>query len=138
MTFTADQFTPTKFDTAKDKAKFANHYVRFVEKDFPKGLFHKWFYTRLSMTFGHIAHFNQEGFYATWFSSLNDRLHFLEHHRDWQCYGSPEYTYCDVEKALANWIHTTDYIKKLSIAVNNDTERKERNQLAYLKQKYEN
>ena len=34
MIFTADQFLDTEWESAQDKAKFANHYVRFVESGF--------------------------------------------------------------------------------------------------------
>ncbi len=102
--FTASQFTPTKFDTAEDKAKFANHFVRFVESDFRSTLFPKWFYTRLSMTFGHIAHYNQSGFYSEFFESTMDKVRFLEQTRLAGCYGSPEHTYCDVERVIVKWV----------------------------------
>ena len=102
--FTAEQFTPTKFDTAEDKAKFANHFVRFVESDFKSTLFPKWFYTRLSMTFGHIAHYNQSGFYSEFFESTMDKVRFLEQTRLAGCYGSPEHTYCDVERVTVKWV----------------------------------
>ena len=102
--FTAEQFTPTKFDTAEDKAKFANHFVRFVESDFKSTLFPKWFYTRLSMTFGHIAHYNQSGFYSEFFESTMDKVRFLEQTRLAGCYGSPEHTYCDVERVIVKWV----------------------------------
>lgn len=102
--FTADQFTPTEFSTTKDKAKFANHFVRFVESGFNENLFHKWFYTRLSMTFGHIAHYNIHGFYATWFEDTDMQMEFFEHTLSFPCYGQPEYTFCDVEKVLIVWL----------------------------------
>lgn len=64
--FTANQFTATKWESAEQKAKFANHFVRFVKSGFKPTLFYSWFYKRLSMTFGHIAHFNRQGFWHTW------------------------------------------------------------------------
>jgi|WetSurSiteA1Bulk_404760.scaffolds.fasta_scaffold28599_3 hypothetical protein len=104
-TFVASQFISTlKFDTAEDKAKFANQFVKFVEggylwKDFPK-----WFYIRLSMTFGHIAHYNQGQFYETFFTSNEGKADFRQETLHYPCYGQPEYTYCDVEKALQAWL----------------------------------
>ena len=53
--FSATLFTPTKWDTAEDKEKFANHFVRFVNSGYKHKLFYKWFYQRLSNTFHHIA-----------------------------------------------------------------------------------
>jgi len=101
--FTANQFTPTKFDTAEDKARFANHFVRFIEKGFPRTLFPKWFYRRLSSTFRHTAHYNIDGFYGMWFGGPERQQNFLQHTRLVEIYGDPAFTYSDVEKALQNW-----------------------------------
>ena len=103
-TFTAEQFTPTEHSTAKDKAKFANHFVKFAMNNCPRSMFPKWFYTRLSMCFGHYAHFNVDGFYQDWFSTWEKRERFLNYTVAYPCYGQPEYTYCDVEKALIAWM----------------------------------
>lgn len=102
--FTADQFTPTEWSTAEDKAKFANQFVAFVESDFNRSKFPKWFYTRLASTFGHIAHYNQDGFYATWFENTESKMEFLEKTMAYPCYGSSSHTYSDVEIALQNWL----------------------------------
>jgi hypothetical protein len=32
-------FTPTQWKTAEVKAKFANHFIRFIDKDCPYSLF---------------------------------------------------------------------------------------------------
>ena len=50
MTFDPSQFTPTKWETAKDKAAFANRFVRLVESDFAAKHFTEKFYQRLSNT----------------------------------------------------------------------------------------
>ena len=102
--FTADQFVASHGDTAEAKAKFANHMVRFILGGFKQTLFPKWFYTRLSMSFGHIAHTNIHGFYATWFCDTKSKREFIENIREWPCYGQPEYTYSDVERALRSWV----------------------------------
>jgi hypothetical protein len=52
-----DTFTPTQWDTAETKLKFANHLLNFIAADFPEAKFTQQFYNRLSMTFGHIAHY---------------------------------------------------------------------------------
>lgn len=136
MKFTASQFTPTKFDTAEDKAKFANQFVRFVESGFKWTIFPKWFYTRLSMTFGHIANFNQQGFYATWFGSTESKLAFLRQTLSGGQYGDPAYTYSDVEKALAAWVRERDFLTQYQLRSALDIERFERGELARLKAKY--
>ncbi|KKK98466.1 hypothetical protein LCGC14_2642480 [marine sediment metagenome] len=103
-TFTAEQFIPTKFATAKDKAKFANHFVRFVQSDFNHNLFYRWFYVRLSMCFAHIAHYNKSGFYIEWFSTKERQERFLNRCITFPCYGQPGSTYSDVEKVLITWM----------------------------------
>ena len=62
-------FTATQFDSSEQKEKFYNHFIKFVERDFPQNLFYSWFYRRLSMNFGHIAHYNSLGFFETWFTN---------------------------------------------------------------------
>lgn len=134
--FDASQFTPTQFSTAEDKAKFANHFARFVEKDFPWSLFHKKFYNRLSMTFSHIAHFNQHGFYGTWFRTTANKLHFLK----WTLqpvFGDPAFTYVDVERELQSWLLTAGWVEVFERWLQEETECSERQQLARLKAKYE-
>lgn len=97
-------FEPTKYNTAADKLKFANQFVRFVEGGFKQTMFPKWFYQRLSMMFGHIAHFNQGGFYEVWFSTKGSQLRFLSNALVNGGYGSPAFTYSDVERELKEWI----------------------------------
>ena len=102
--FTAEQFIPTEWNTAEDKAWFANHFIRFVQSDFNWSIFYKKFYTRLMNTFGHIAHYNRLGFYETFFTKEKDKERFIAKTLAFPCYGQPEYTYCDVEKVLIEWL----------------------------------
>lgn len=108
--FNPNQFVATQFDTAQDKANFANHFVRFVESDFDQKLFTKKFYNRLNGTFGHIAHYNQGGFYDYFFTNTHDKIQFLRQCASYPCYGSPEHTYSDVEKVLRVWIKASNII----------------------------
>jgi hypothetical protein len=97
-------FTPTKFSTIEDKEKFFNHFKRFVSKGFKRTMFPKWFYTRLSMTFGHIAHYNIDGFYEVWFSTRERRMDFVCRIIGSCPYGDPAFTYVDVERAIRGWM----------------------------------
>lgn len=136
--FTPEMFTPTAYDTAADKAKFANHFVRFVESDFKRTLFLKWFYTRLSMTFGHIAHYDIHGFYATFFTRTADKLDFLVQTRDAGGFGSPAHTYSDVEAALKTWLHESRKVDYYHGKLMTEVELAERAELARLAFKYLN
>jgi hypothetical protein len=55
--FLPSDFTATKFSTAADKAEFGNTLLVFIESEWAPALFTKRFYNRLSMCFGHIAHY---------------------------------------------------------------------------------
>jgi hypothetical protein len=107
MTFSVDQFTPTKWDTAKDKLAFATHFVRFVKSGFALRHFTDKFYRRLSNTFGHIAHYDRGGFCAEFFTTAADQVRFLEQTLEWPCYGDPAWTYSDVERVLQQWLRSS-------------------------------
>lgn len=102
--FNASQFTATDFYTDEDKARFANHFIKFVLSGFRRTMFYKWFYKQLSNCFGHIAHYNIDGFYAHFFKNPEDMLRFIEHTRDCVAVGDPHYTFSDVERAIQGWI----------------------------------
>lgn len=139
--FTASQFTAMeKFDTAEDKAKFANHFMRFVESGFKWSLFYDWFYRRLSMTFGHIAHFNRHGFYAEFFQTTADKLRFLKQtvNPPLGFCGDAKYTYVDVEVAVAEKVQAGGLLGEWEIKLEQETEERERAELERLKAKYEN
>lgn len=111
--FRAEQFTSSKWDTAEQKAKFANQFVKFVESNFSYDNFPKWFYERLSLSFGHIAHYNQMGFYDTFFTTMNGKVDFILITLNHACYGDAEWTYSDVEKALQQWLKDNHRLEKL-------------------------
>jgi len=102
--FTADQFTATAFRTAEEKAKFANHFARFVLGGFRSTLFPKWFYQQLSNTFMHIAHCNRGGFWSEWFATPGRQFQFLQRVDQYVPCGQPEHTYSDVERELKSWV----------------------------------
>lgn len=135
--FSANQFTPTKWDTSEDKAKFANQFLSFVESGFAQSKFPKWFYKRLSMTFGHIAHYDQGGFFAEFFQTTGDKLRFLRQCSQHSCFGDPTYTYSDVERALRDWMGRVSAVSMYEKMLRNENEKNERAELARLKSKYE-
>lgn len=136
-TFTADQFTPTKWDTAEDKAKFANQFVSFVSSGFKQSKFTKAFYRRLSNTFGHIAHYNQYGFWDTFFTNINDKVVFIEQSLSHPCYGDAAWTYSDVERVLQTWLRENNVLSNLRDEANEEQTASELATLAHLKEKYE-
>lgn len=107
--FKPAMFTPTKFQTAKDKAKFANHFIRFILSDYDQDLFKKWFYERLSMSFGHIAHYDRGGFYNTFFRTGEGKQRFAHLTMKHSCAGDPAYTYSDVEIKIQEYLLASDH-----------------------------
>ena len=98
------KFTATQWKTSEQKERFAQQFKKFVLNNFQAKDFPKWFYTRLSMTFGNIAHYNQNGFFDYWFSNTDRKQSFIQSCLTYPCYGCPTFTYSDVEKYLQNWI----------------------------------
>lgn len=121
--FSPDQFTATYFDSAEDKAKFANYIIHFIDNGYEKSLFKKWFYRLLSLSFQHIAHFDKHGFYAEWFSTEASRAKWLEYVMTQPIYGEATHTRCDVERAVQQYLrdHPEIFRKQegLAIAENN-------------------
>ena len=62
------------------------------------------FYQRLSLIFGHIAHFNAGGFWETWFSTPARQRQFVQHVHEYVALGDPHYCWSDVERELKSWI----------------------------------
>lgn len=108
--FDASQFVATQWNSAADKAVFGNTFLHFIEAEWKRSLFSKGFYQRLSMCFGHIAHYNIHGFYETWFTCDKDRLEFLKQTLQWPCWGDPAYTYSDVERAIKTQVRARNYL----------------------------
>lgn len=131
--FSPDQFAAVEYGSAEDKAKFANHLARFVESGFNPNLFPDWFYRRLLMTFGHIAHFNKGGFYSVWFRKTQSRRDFLCRIVDPPWSGGP---WGDVERALATWVIENDLVRVHDELFRAEVEDRERAELARLKAKY--
>lgn len=115
--FHPDEFTPTKWETAADKAAFANWLARFLAAGSPRALLSKQRYQRLSTLGGFCAEYNRDGFYTTHFATPESRVAFLNHLQ--QCMpngcwgvGDPAWTYSDVERAITRWLTaptTPDY-----------------------------
>lgn len=114
--FKASDFVLTQYSTAENKAKFANQFVKFVRGGFRMQDFSKWFYIRLSSTFGHIAHYNQLSFYEVFFTNPVDIRNFVRDCANYYVCGEPSYTYSDVEAALQQWMNSTSLVKEVEEA----------------------
>lgn len=134
--FTAADFTPSKWDSAATKAIFANTLCQFIAADFKQGLFTKIFYSRLHLTYGHIACYNREGFFSTYFRDLAGKVEFLEHTLQWPCFGDPAFTYCDVEHAVQLRLRSCDLLAAYRALRAAEVEGAEREMLRRLQSKY--
>ena len=125
--FLPSEFVPTKFSSATDKADFGNALLNFLDANCAQQLFTSKLYHRLSKTFGHIAHYDRNGFYDTWFTGASDRAAFVEKILCWPCHGNPEFTFSDVEHAIQRVIRERNYLARFvltaSEAVRNAEER---------------
>jgi hypothetical protein len=134
--FLPSEFVPTKFSTAQDKADFGNTFLHFIESEWARTAFSKSFYNRLSMCFSHIAHYDAAGFYATWFTTDADRLRFLRHTLAWPCWGDPEFTFCDVERAIQQEIRKRNYLARYELRTAEAARSREMETLKRLEAKY--
>lgn len=134
--FTEAEFAATEWDTAADKADFANKLCAFIAADFKESLFTKRLYNRLYLTFGHIACYDREGFFGTFFCDLPGKIEFLEQTLQWRCFGAPSYTYCDVERAIQERLRCCDLLTAYRALRAAEIERRERETLQRLGAKY--
>ncbi|MGA3347235.1 MAG: hypothetical protein ABSC76_20500 [Terracidiphilus sp.] len=134
--FLPAEFTPTKFSNNADKAEFGNHFLQFIDSEWARALFTKDFYHRLSCCFGHIAHCDRATFYETWFASDCDRLRFLEHTLRWPCWGDPEFTFSDVERAIQQEVRKRNYLARYELRAAEAVRSGEMESLKRLEAKY--
>ena len=138
--FLPDQFASGDYWTSERKAKIATAFVRFVVAGCPFTLVTKDLYGGLSSMWGHIAHFNREGFYGEWFSSPARIARFLSRPSGeyWMNErGDPRFCLSDVERVLREWIQESGQIEKYVELARLEREAVELKQLASLKAKYE-
>jgi hypothetical protein len=134
--FLPSDFTATKFSTAADKAEFGNTLLRFIESEWARALFTNRFYDRLSMCFGHIAHYNRTQFYEEWFSSLAVQVRFLKHTLRFPCYGDPEYMFSDAERAIQREIGKRNYLARYELRLAEEQQAADLALLRQLESKY--
>jgi hypothetical protein len=135
--FQAGSFTPTQWSTAEQKAAFANQLIAFIASGLPESKFTKAFYNRLCQCFQFIAHMDKDGFVATFFTSTSDKLDFLKQIATCPCYGSPAFTFSDVESAVSGAIQAMDYVGIYGAILRRESETHERAMLAVLSAKYD-
>jgi hypothetical protein len=135
--FTDADFTATRWDSAAEKAAFANALCRFVSADFRESLFTQKLYRCLVLSFGHIAHFERGGFYNHFFRDLQGKVAFLEETLAWVPCGEPGHTFCDVERAVLTRLRKSNLLEAYRALRTAGIEKAERALLAKLREKYQ-
>jgi hypothetical protein len=104
--FTADRFIATQHSTAEEKARFCDNFAKFILGGFSRHRFKAAFYRRLSNIFGHIAEYDQTGFWEVWFATPAKQRQFVRRIHDWVAVGDPLWCWSDVERELKSWAAT--------------------------------
>lgn len=100
----ARHFQPTAWDTAEEKAEFANLFIRFVESDFSRQLFTGKFYQRMVCMFGFHAFPNSQNFWDHYFGDEAGRRRFIQNCIEHRHAGDAGMTYSDVHARLQDWL----------------------------------
>ena len=112
------EFVPTEYATAAQKKKCFNWLKRFMLAGCPKSMWRKetynWLYKHL---FGHIAHYNMDGFWYEWFERKKTCIEWVAGIMERSCYGSPTHTWSDVEVAIQNWLKEEGNLERVCIAI---------------------
>jgi hypothetical protein len=132
--FQSEQFTNDPHFNAQKKAEFANHFAVFVNSGFNYKHWNQWFYNRLSLCFGFIAHFDSEGFWHNYFATSLGKVEFLL-----QCtgeMGKSDWHFNDLELAIRDWILDNEFTRVYIDIYTAEEEMKERKELLRLLEKY--
>jgi len=88
--------------SAEEKEKVLKDWQRFIESDFNKARFTKPLYNHLIQHCSFIAHYNQGGFYGTYFEDPEDTMRFIKQFdKDKGC--------ISVEYGMTYWLNNDDY-----------------------------
>jgi len=87
---------------AEDKEKALKAWNRFIKSGFNIKYFTKRLYDHLTLHCSFIAHFDQQGFYSTYFEDPEDTMKFMKQFdRDHSC--------VSVEYGSTHWLNSEDY-----------------------------
>ena len=97
------QLHDSKFMSAAEKSKVLKHWEMFLRGGLEKKYFTEALYKHLINHCSFIAHYDIHGFYATYFESGDDTLHFLSQFDTRQ--GIPR----SIEYGMTYWLTDEDY-----------------------------
>lgn len=93
---------PTKFMPAEDKEKVLKSWQRFINSGFDKKYFTKRLYDHLNLHCSFIAHFNQQGFYSSYFEDPEQTIEFLKQF-------DTDHACVSVEYSSTHWLKSEEY-----------------------------
>ena len=88
-----------KFMSAQEKRAVLRAWELFVDSSFDRSKFTKALYNHLIMHCSFIAHYDQNGFYETYFSRPSDTVHFISQFTDGR----------SIEYGDMSWLNSPDY-----------------------------
>lgn len=104
------KFIATEWATPLVKADCLLWLQAFMGNGCGKSMWHKKAYRNLSQhLFGHIAHYNMDGFWHTWFEKETQCHIWVDNIAERTVYGDPAWTWSDVEAAIKIWL-AADYV----------------------------
>lgn len=106
------EFVPSKWQSAAEKANFANRLAEFIAAGMPQRKFSKALYRDLIQCFGFMGHYDVHGFASEHFGLPQHKAAFLEQIAAAPIYGSPHTSSCDVEAVIQRWLHNTGHLDR--------------------------
>jgi hypothetical protein len=132
--FMAGEFVATRWNSAEDKAKFANALMKFIANNFPRQSFTKVLYASatpsgISLIRTRMASTAPSSSATLTRSSFSTRLR-------WPCYGDPTFTFCDLERAVQRRLRAAKVIDVFRMRDADATRQRELATLERLQAKY--
>lgn len=131
-----ENMTSTQFHSATEKETTLERFKRFFIKGCPETMFTKTLYDYASNMYGHIAHYDRQGYYQTWFTNPKQISEWFKWALQHPCYGDPAFTRSDVEKSLKIWIAESSILNHYKQLADNALQQIELAELKRLKVKY--
>jgi len=97
------QLHDSKYMSAAEKAKVLKHWEMFLKSGLDKEHFTRALYEHLIQHCSFIAHYDIHGFYATYFQSGDDTLHFLSQ------FDTRQGILRSIEYGMTYWLTDDDY-----------------------------
>jgi len=132
--FQTTDFTNSWLNSAKKKARFANHFARFVAAGFSGDLFYGWFYNYLRRAFRYDSSYDRKWFFRYYFTSTQMKRYFLWLTSDPQ--NSSGGRYAEANRVIITWLKESSYLDYWIRLGNEEIKESEIKALTQLKAKY--